>query len=267
MLPSFVIIGTMKGGTTSLYHYIASHPDVVPSAIKETDFFLTDRNFSKGLDWYKSLFKGSGLAYEASPNYTKRDTFPGVPARMYSILPEARLIYVLRDPIDRAISHYIHNYAHGRESRLFKEVIRDFQSNYMLTSKYYYQIQAFLEHYPDKQILLIESEQLRKNTSAALCDIFKFLGLSLEFDTDHLKKKYHESSTKIRRSSLERMLKSRTKNPHFLRGIECLAAPFRKPVEKPNLSTSDRTILIEAILPDTEKLRCFSGLEFSSWSL
>lgn len=215
MLPSFVIIGTMKGGTTSLYHYIESHPDTLPSAIKETDFVLTDRDFDKGLDWYKSLFKGSGIAYEASPNYKKRDTFPGVPARMYSVLPVAQLIYVLRDPIDRAISHYIHNYAHGRESRPFKEVIRDFQNSYILTSKYYFQIQAFFEFYPEKQILLIESEQLRTNTATALCDIFKFLGLSLEFDTDLIEKTFHESSAKIRPSSLEQIQKNRTKNPAY----------------------------------------------------
>ncbi|MEM9772050.1 MAG: sulfotransferase domain-containing protein, partial [Cyanobacteria bacterium P01_D01_bin.73] len=100
MLPSFVIIGAMKGGTTSLHRYIASHPNVVTSSIKETDFFRSAKDYSKGIDWYESLFEGSGTyAFEASTNYTMRHKFPGVPERMHSVLPNAKLIYLLRDPI------------------------------------------------------------------------------------------------------------------------------------------------------------------------
>lgn len=118
MLPDIIIIGAMKGGTTSLYHYLASHPDVVASRDKETDFFRSRKHFSKGIEWYRQQFRGAGThALEASPNYTKRHKFRGVPRRMHSVLPEAKLVYVLRDPVERIISHYMHNRHHGRETR------------------------------------------------------------------------------------------------------------------------------------------------------
>ncbi|MCD6187365.1 MAG: sulfotransferase domain-containing protein [Desulfuromusa sp.] len=268
MLPGFIIIGAMKGGTSSLYRYIASHPEVVPSSTKETDFFKTVDDFNKGLDWYKSLFRKNGeLAFEASPNYTKRHLFPGVPARMHSILPETKLIYVLRDPIDRVVSHYVHNYAHGRESRLLSEVIRSPDSNYIQTSNYYFQIQGFLEYYSDKKLLLIESERLRKDTVNVVNDVFKFLNLSPEHDTSILEKNFHLSSEKKRKSSLERALETRTTNQYLRSGIRLITAPLRKSIERPKLSSVDSTILAEALAPDVEKLRRFSGLEFSSWSL
>jgi hypothetical protein len=268
MLPNFIIIGAMKGGTSSLYRYIASHPDVVPSSTKETDFFKTVDDFNKGLNWYKSLFRKNGkLAFEASPNYTKRHMFPGVPARMYSVLPETKLIYVLRDPIDRVLSHYVHNYAHGRESRPFSEVIRNPDSNYIQTSKYYFQIQAFLEYYSVKQLLLIESERLRRDTVNVVNDVFKFLNLSPKYETGTLEKDFHMSSEKKRRSSLEQVLTSRTNNRYLLSGLRLITAPLRKSIERPKLSSVESAILAEAFAPDVEKLRRFLGLEFSDWSL
>lgn len=268
MLPSLVILGAMKCGTSSLYRYISSHPNVVPSSIKETDFFKTDDDFNKGLDWYKSLFTGNGnFAFEASPNYTKQHIYPGVPARMHSVLPKTKLIYVLRDPIERAVSHYVHNYSHGRESRQFSDAIRDPNSNYIQTSKYYFQIQAFLEHYSEKQLLLIESERLRTDTANVVNDVFEFIELSPDYETDILEKRFHVSSTKKRSSSFEHVLTSRTSNPYLLAGIRLVTAPLRKSIERPRLSSEDTAILTEAIAPDIDKLRRLSGLTFSSWSL
>ena len=172
MLPDIVVIGSMKAGTTSLFRYLASHPDVVPSSVKETNFFTTDEDFNKGLDWYRSLFRQAGRsAIEASPNYTKRHVFPGVPARMQAILPDARLIYLLRDPVDRIVSHYIHNYANGRETRPLSEIVTNPDSGYIQTSRYYFQLQAFLAFYPEQQICLVESERLRNDTAQVVNEV------------------------------------------------------------------------------------------------
>ena len=268
MLPNFIIIGAMKGGTSSLYNYIASHPDIVPSSIKETDFFKTSDDFNKGLNWYKSLFNKDGkYAFEASPNYTKRHIFPGVPARMFSILPEIKLIYVLRDPIERVVSHYVHNYANGRESRSFSEALKDTNCNYIQTSKYYFQIQAFLEYYSSKQLLLMESEQLHKDPVKVLSDVFKFLGISPKYDATILKKRFHESSAKKRRSFLEQKLSGKTNNPYLLSSIRTITKPFRKSIKRPSLSPVEKGMLAAVIVSDVEKLRHFSGLSFSDWSL
>ena len=268
MLPNFIIIGAMKGGTTSLYRYIASHPNIIPSLIKETDFFKTSSDFNKGINWYEPLFQGNGnYAFEASPNYTKRHIFPNVPARMHSILPETKLIYVLRDPIERIISHYVHNYSHGRESRSFSEAITDANSNYIQTSKYYFQIQAFLEYYSDKQLLLVDSEQLKKETANVLRDVFRFLEISTDYDATLLEKSFHESSKKKRPSELEQALCRKTNNPYLLAGIRKITKPFQKSIERPILLQSDKEILAKAIAPDVDKLRKFTCLDFPDWSL
>lgn len=268
MLPNFIIIGAMKGGTSSLYYYIASHPDIIPSIPKETNFFKTGNDFNKGLNWYESLFAGNGkYAFEASVNYTKRHIFPGVPERMYSVLPGIKLIYVLRDPIERVVSHYVHNYAEGTESRSLSEIVKDSNSNYVQTGKYYFQIQAFLEYYSDKQLLLIESEQLRKDPVKIVNDVFEFLGIPSEYDLAILRKRFHESSLKKRHSLLEQKLTQYTNNPYLIAGIRKIAKPFRKSIESPRLSAVKRGMLADAIAPDVEKLRHFSGLSFSEWSL
>lgn len=268
MLPDCIIIGTMKGGTTSLYHYLASHPDVVPSAMKETDFFLGKRNFSKGLDWYESQFRGqSTYAFEASPNYTKRHLFPGVAERMHSVLPAAKLIYVLRDPLQRVLSHYVHNYAHGRENQSLSVALAGPENNYLLTSRYFFQLQAFLDYYPAEQILLIESEALNQTPAAVVDRVFTFLGISPDYDSSLLGRRFHESSLKRRQSPLERYLSDRTTNPLLHRGIQRLLRPLRQPVERPTLTDDLRDRLVAALAPDVAQLRQFSHQPFDRWSL
>lgn len=261
----------MKAGTSSLYRYIASHPDIIPSSIKETDFFKSNSDFNKGIKWYETLFQGNGkYAFEASPNYTKRNQFPHVPARMHSVLPKIKLIYVLRDPIERIKSHYIHNYANGREYQSFSEALerRNFGiNNYIQTSKYYFQIQAFLEYYSDSQLLILESEQLKKDPVKVLNHTFKFLKISANYDMTLLEKRFHESSEKKRPSRLEQTLCQRTNNAYLLASIRKMTKPLRQSIEQPILSPSDKEMLMNEILPDIEKLRQFTGLTFSDWSL
>jgi hypothetical protein len=115
MLPNFIIIGAMKCGTTSLYYQLSEHKEVKMSIQKETNFFIRKRDFEKGRyekgrDWYESCFPEGGMARgECSPNYTKVHLFPGVAQRMQELLPDVRLVYMVRDPIERLVSHYVQN--------------------------------------------------------------------------------------------------------------------------------------------------------------
>src|SRR5215211_9390855 len=104
-LPNFLVIGAMKAGTTSLYHYLRHHPQVFMPEIKELNFFNPLRNWRRGVEWYEEQFEGipdSVVAIgEASTSYTKFPWIREVPARITSVLGEIRLIYVVRDPIER----------------------------------------------------------------------------------------------------------------------------------------------------------------------
>ncbi|MBX2864705.1 MAG: sulfotransferase domain-containing protein [Leptolyngbyaceae cyanobacterium MAG.088] len=267
MLPNFIIIGAMKAGTSSLFRYISTHQNIEPSSFKETNFFKNDREYNKGIGWYEKLFvKNREYAFEASPSYTKRHLFPGVPSRIHSVLPKAKLIYVLRDPIERIISHYMHKQSHGSEFRSLSEVVKNIKGNYVQTSLYYFQIQAFLEYFSESNILLVESEKLRKMPVDVLVEIFDFLKIHPDYDPAVLEKRFHESEAKTQPSKLERVIAKRTKNPYLRLSARKISKPFRQPIEKPILSKIERERLVEVILPDVEKLRGFSGLEFSNWS-
>src|SRR5579885_2674785 len=129
LLPDFIIIGTQRGGTTSLYAYLGQHPQIAPAVIKEVHFF--DNNYERGVGWYrtqfpflieKSIAKNIGqqnfITGEASPYYLFH---PHVPERAAKVVPGAKLIVLLRNPIDRAYSHYYHEVELGHEKLSFEQ--------------------------------------------------------------------------------------------------------------------------------------------------
>jgi Sulfotransferase domain. len=107
-LPNLLIIGSQKAGTTSLHTYLSYHPEIFMSKNKELAFFC-GTNSDKDTDWYRSNFKtDKAIRGESSMVYTHCKRYPGVPARIHELIPEAKLIYILRDPISRVLSHYSH---------------------------------------------------------------------------------------------------------------------------------------------------------------
>ena len=119
-LPNLIIIGGLKCGTTSLHHYLNLHPEIAMSRPKELNFFVSELNWPLGRDWYAGHFDRSArIRGESSPHYTNRPSFNGVPGRMHELLgSDVRLVYVVRDPIDRILSHYLHNVGGGYEDRI-----------------------------------------------------------------------------------------------------------------------------------------------------
>jgi len=268
MLPKFIIIGAMKGGTTSLYHYLASHPATQGSSKKETDFFKTPEDFARGIDWYQQFWRNDAeFAFEASPNYTKRHVFPGVPERMHSVLPDIKLIYLLRDPIKRIVSHYTHNCAKRRESRPLAEVLKEPNNHYLLSSKYYFQLQAFLDHYSPDQILVLQSEALQKRTAEVVRQVLDFLELPDECPQSILEKRFHSSQGQGISSAAELWLKDRVTNRHLRTAISLFGLPFQRAIKKPVLTPADLEQVQTELNPDLEKLREFTGDDFADWSV
>ena len=147
LMPEFIVIGAQRCGTTSLYAYLSSHPQVVPAIKKEVHFF--DYNFGKGLDWYRSHFPRwtpMGVTGEATPYYMFH---PNAAKRVYQVIPQTKLIMLLRNPIDRAYSHYHHEVRLGVESATFQEAIRlepariNHEMERMLGDQNYYSFSPF----------------------------------------------------------------------------------------------------------------------------
>lgn len=180
-LPTFVVIGAMKAGTVTLRHYLEGHPDVFVGAggrFGEPNFFVAEHNWPRGLGWYESLFKDAGAAAaigECSPTYTWAHFYRGVPERMAQVVPRARLIYVVRDPIARMQSMYMHQVSAGRERRRAEVALLD--DRYLGPSRYGFQLGAFLDYFDRSQLLVIASEVLRDTPREALSAVFDHLAV------------------------------------------------------------------------------------------
>ena len=180
-LPTFVVIGAMKAGTVSLRHYLDEHPDVFMSRggmFGEPNFLVAEDNWPRGRGWYESLFDGAGGSAaigERSPSYTFAHVYRGVPERMAQVVPEARLVYVVRDPIARMQSMYMHQVSAGRERRRAEVALLD--QGYLGPSLYGFQLAAFLDHFDRSQVLVIASEVLRDRPREALSAVFDHLAV------------------------------------------------------------------------------------------
>src|SRR5262245_10389314 len=118
----------MKAGTTSLYDYLRAHPDVFMATPKELHYFAASKNLKLGPEWYESKFAGAGEAIargEISPSYSQSDVFPGVADRVAATVPDARIVYLVREPIARLQSMYLHQIGKGRETRPIVQALRE----------------------------------------------------------------------------------------------------------------------------------------------
>lgn len=186
-LPDFLVIGAMKCGTTSLHSYLAQHPHIDMAVVKEPHFFNTSDWFGGkwelGLAWYRSLFPpGDYVRGEASTGYTKQPLDPLVAQRIYTTLPWVKLVYIVRDPIIRAASHYLHNYSNGSERRRPSEcLLEGCHSHYLNTSRYFMQLSHYLKYFDHESIFIVSAEELRSNREQVLEKLFAFLGVDTAF--------------------------------------------------------------------------------------
>ena len=182
MKVDFMIIGAMKSGTTSLAHYLSRHPEICFSKEKEPGFFSKYENWEKKINSYHALFNASPgqKLGEASTMYTMRMDYPNVSDRLYKYNPNLKLIYILRDPVQRIISHYAHRYVRKRiKSSPENEVTAD--SSYLDRSKYFYQISPYLDRFPRKNILFIIFEQFIEAPTRTMRNVSSFLGIDESF--------------------------------------------------------------------------------------
>ena len=271
MLPTFVIIGAMKSGTTSMYRYLSEHPEICMSKPKELNFFMEERNFDKGLRWYEDRFTANGAkAYgEASPGYTKYPTFDGVPERMHCILPNAKLIYILREPIKRLLSHHTHSYVHGWEKEPdVSKALRPLEDSiYVACSKYGMQLSRYLEHYPLEQVLILTLEELREQPRQTLKKVFQFIGVDDTFLPEDPSAVHHRTANKANHSALGRRVSS-PRLQKLLRFLLPASLTRSIPGGRPPVLEDDlRAQLVEYLEDDLRVLRNLTGRDFAEWQL
>jgi len=263
-LPNLVIVGAMKCGTTSLYRYLNLHPQVCMTRHKEPDFFIKEgASYRKGLSWYKSNFnKKNVIIGEASPNYSKCHVFPNVPECMHEVIPDAKLIYIIRDPVKRAVSHYFHQYIARKENRDINIAFQELANNhYVKTSQYGYQLEQFLPYYSLNNILILTLEELFQDRLNTLKKVFKFLEIDSDFLHSHFSNIYHKSSEKRRRTHIGEKLRLLPAGGFLCKVLSPIAT---EKVDKPGLNIQTEKRLRAFFHEDMTKFRILTSLELKT---
>jgi len=264
-LPTFIVIGAMKAGTTTIHAWLDEHPDVFMSAEKELDFFVDAWRWPRGLDWYRLQFADAGDAIargESSPDYTKTHNHPRIPERMASVVPRARLIYLVREPIARMRSMYRHLVLDGTEHRSFEDAVLA-DDDYLETSRYMRQIRAYLEFYDRDRILVETTERLAADPHETMATVFEHIGVdpthTIDVSEHHnvTRTDLEESPTALRLkglspywAALNRSWRLREMHDRlFVRPIPLPAADLSQGTEDAlRLSLEDDTLALEELM-------------------
>ena len=256
LLPDFLVIGTQRGGTTSLYHYLEELPCIAPATTKEIHFF--DRRFNKGLAWYRGHFptrlerqyeqrfhKRAFVTGEASPSYLFH---PHVPRRIAKALPHVKLIVLLRNPVDRAYSQYYHAVELGLETLSFEAAIKDEEErtarerakimqdehyesyafkhlSYLSRGIYVDQLQTWMSLFPREQFLILKSEDFYADPASSVKQVLSFLDIPESEMKEQSYKQYNNTTY----SSMDSVLRKRLVEyfePHNARLYDFLGIDF-----------------------------------------
>jgi hypothetical protein len=208
--PDFIVIGAMKCATSTLHEQLARQPGIVMSDPKEPCFFSDEERWAAGPDWYWSLFGGAGpdeLCGESSTHYTKRPTYPVCVERMRAVLPAGtRFVYVMRDPLERLVSQYVHEWSQ-REIR--EPLVRavDAHPELVQYSRYAMQLQPYLETFGPDAVLPVFFERLVSHPDEQLERIARFVGYAGPCHWDPTIGPQNVSSTRERPSPLRAALR------------------------------------------------------------
>jgi len=211
VLPDFIIIGAQRCGSTSLYNYLIEHPGILPGLMKEVHFF--DNHYKKGVNWYRSFFPRSTSMRNQDNNHQQRFItgeatpyylfYPHAPRRIHTTIPDIKLIILLRNPVERAYSHYQHEVRLGVENLTFAEAIerekldmpdeaakilrdenyRSFShQNYSYLSRgiYIEQLELWNRYFSMDSVLVLKSEDLFTNPGKAVEQTCDFLGVTIK---------------------------------------------------------------------------------------
>jgi hypothetical protein len=266
--PDFIVIGAMKSATTTLHEQLARQPGLFMSRPKEPNFFSDDENYARGWGWYGSLFRRAGsadLRGESSTHYTKLPTHPRTIERMRRDLPRLRLIYVMRHPIDRLISQYVHEVTVGRITVGLRESIER-HPELIDYGRYSVQLQPYLEAYGFGSVLPVFFPRLVMHSQAELERIGRFLGHDGPLRWDETLEPQNRGAERLRPSPVrEALVQAPVLTPIRQRVVprrlsESLKGFWRAKVETPRLTPSLEARLREVFDADLAQIGAWLGL-------
>jgi Sulfotransferase domain len=290
LMPNVFMIGAAKAGTTFLASLLAQHPMVYLAKPKEPEYFSFDDRYARGFDWYRSLYSAAGQAkwiLDASTGYTRYPQYPNSAQRIAEAVPNAKLIYLMRHPVDRAFSHYVHRWSkelHCDEPfRIpFEEHIRT-DPMCIQSSDYMLQISRYLKYFSSNSILCLFTHEVKGNSDAVLqriCDFLEIEYLSSYFPrpmgrdnstSDHVEGQVRIAITnRIKNTPLVGF--ATTLLPHVVKDVgyrllrrSVLANAAAAEFTPPPMLAATRLKLIEQFRESNNWVSSFSGADLSCW--
>ncbi len=275
-LPNAILGGAQKSGTTTLHRLLETHPQIhFPPRPQEIHYFDLERNFARGLSWYERFFagwQGEAVVAQTSPLYLYE---PRAAARIAAALPDARLIFLLRNPIDRAYSHYWHQVRYGYERLSFEEALaaeperlqggeaarRHF--SYLDRGRYGRQLSRYLDVMPRERILVVLYDDLARDPLAVARRAAGFLGVSEEWDVPAAAAaERHNPAMLPRWPVVQRALLPLRGIPGLARLVDGLNL---RRARYPAMAPATRARLHEELAGETAELRRLAGLEAAHW--
>jgi sulfotransferase family protein len=275
MLPNFLVIGSMKAGTSSLYQYLRLHPQVFMAEPQELNFFF-DPAWSRGVGWYEKQFAAAGDAVAIgnnSPACTMQPRHGGAPERAHSVVPDARLVYLIRHPVERMVSHYHHRRVNGNETRPIETALRE-EPDYLDTSRYAYQIERWLEFFPREQLLVVTQDEMRDDRRDFLRRVYAFIGADPDWWSPQLSGAWNVSEQRqLQRPLVKRLLQLgplRRAAGRLPQPVDAALrrATHRKPPEvEIAISEELEAELADRLRPDVARLRAYMDSSFTGWGI
>lgn len=277
-LPNLVVIGAMKAGTTSVHNYLDLHPEIAVSADKEMRFF-TDPGCRSWVGAYQDQFPtGTRYRAESTPFYTKAACFPGVVDRMADLIPDARLIYLVRDPVERVVAEYVEQLQWRATTRTLDEEVADAHeptNGLVDSSRYASQLEDYLRRFDRGQVLVLDLADLAEDVVGTMGRIFDFLDLERpdavaedfgRFNVREDRRALPDWLLKVRRGPLGRAAQWLPAGPR--NAVSHLA--WRRTgarLEVPVLDPALRAALEVELKPEADRLRQLTGQSFANWSV
>ena len=231
MLPNFLVVGAQKSGTTSLHEYLSAHPDVYLPLQKETHFFLHEKYYDRGIKFYEEEYFSARthepLIGEVDPDYMySEQVLPRIVRHLD--LDALKIVFIFRNPVERAFSQYLMEYRRGREPLSFHEAVEtessrirqghmeNLRCSYVSRGYYLRQVERFLEYIDRSQMLFLLSEDLKTDALRCMREVYHFLGVSEEFVPPNIGEQFHRA-TVPRSLSLVRRVKGQGWEKRLLR--------------------------------------------------
>ncbi|NOY69182.1 MAG: sulfotransferase [Deltaproteobacteria bacterium] len=290
-MPDFMIIGAAKSGTTSLAARLSKHRQIFMGPKKEYDFFSHDEIFLQGPDFYSRIFKNAKnnqLCMDASTSYTRMPQYPDTAERIYRYCPDAKFIYMMRHPVDRAYSHYIHRFTKelypGRPfDKTFEEHVET-DPVCLDSSDYKLQLESFFKYFPVESFFFVFTHQYSVEEGMILSNLFEFIGIKSDTEVFSHRSLHKNRFKDFRETRVRKELTDKIKSNHKMANTAYLlpkrmrSSLYRlarkigvgRKIEKgftpPPMKRDTRLSLIERYKPGNEWLAKLTGTDLSCWN-